>query len=141
MGRRLSAEDIERYEKLFNDLVHRIGLDVTVVYSPDPDAEDRGRYIPKEKLIILYDEDPDEAFETLKHEVAEIRLYPLIKKYKLLVNTLIEYIDKKLEHEKELAIEKLVKDITRLTHEYDKDRRLLKAKSRLDKFFEDLNTA
>jgi len=133
---KIDIKDIEECEKLFNDIVRMIGLDITVVYSPDPDAKDHGQYIPKEKLIILYDEDPDEAFKSLIHEVVEIRLYPLIKKYRLLVNTLIKYIDERLEYEKELTIERIVKDMLTIIEERSRSKRQERARSALDKFFE-----
>jgi len=107
----MKRDRVKEIEKKFNEIVRRLGIPVKVVYNPDPYNEDHGKYIPGENIIIIHDADPEKAYETLIHEILEYRLYPLIKKYKILINKLIEFYDSTLNIEKELTFEKLVKDI------------------------------
>ncbi len=93
----------KRYEEFFNDVVRRIGLNVRVVYTPDSDSDLHGEYLPNQNLIRIYDSDPDDAYRTLIHEIVEARITPLINKYRVLVNKLIEFYERCLDIEKGIA--------------------------------------
>lgn len=113
----MKRDKAREIEKRFNEIVRKLGIPVEVLYDPDPYNEDRGKYIPRENIIIIHDVDPEKAYETLTHEILEYRLYPLIKKYRELINKLIEFYDTILKTEKEETLEKLIRDIKKLGKE------------------------
>ena len=77
---------------------------------PNPYHENHGEYLPDENLILIYDVNPEDAIRTFVHELFEYRLTPLLNKYRLLINALIDFYEKSLEQEKEFLIERLVSD-------------------------------
>ena len=107
---RILDNNVKIVEENFNQLVRRMRIPVKIIYTPDPYNKDHGQYIPADNIIIIYDSDPEKAYETLIHEILEYRLYPLIKKYKILINKLISFYDEALENEKDMIFESLIKD-------------------------------
>ena len=100
---------IDRLEQKLNRLVARLGLPHQVIYDPNPESQHRGEI--KNNQILIHDPVEEEALETLIHEVVELRLKKVLALYRGLVNVLIDYVEKNVYHEKEHAIEQIVKDI------------------------------
>jgi len=91
-----------------NRALSRLGLEYRVVWGPDPEAKRRGETIPEQSLIVIHDVDPSQAWDTLIHEVVELKLRRVIAPYRGLVNKLIEFIEGETYREKERFIEELV---------------------------------
>ena len=96
-------------ESQMNNLVKSFGLSGwTVLWTPDPTQHARGKILLEAKTIIIYDEKPEAARETLLHEAIELKLRPMLKPYRTLVNTLIDWADGQVYEQKEKAIEELL---------------------------------
>ncbi len=68
-----------------------------------------GRVDPRNKIIYIYTDDPDLAYQVLFHELLEIKLLPLLNKYIDLINLLMKYIEDNLYLEKERILNEIVK--------------------------------
>uniref|UniRef100_A0A6M3M4F1 Uncharacterized protein n=1 Tax=viral metagenome TaxID=1070528 RepID=A0A6M3M4F1_9ZZZZ len=79
-----------------------------VLWAPDPTQHSRGQVLPESKTIIINDEEPEAARETLLHEALEIKLRPMLKPYRTLVNALIEWAEGQVYESKEKVIEDLL---------------------------------
>jgi len=66
----------------------------------------------KSNVIFLYDIDESQAWQTLTHEVTEYKLQSVTRPYRLLINNLIEAVEKSIYAEKEQFIDFLPKMIT-----------------------------
>lgn len=79
----------------------------TAIWNPDPSQKARGKVLPDFKTILIFDENEDDALETLVHESVEIIMKPVFFQYRTMVNQLIEALEKIVYAEKERAIERL----------------------------------
>ena len=66
--------------------------------------------MPEKTLIEIYDLDEAGAWDTLIHEIFEIKLRSTLRPYRMLINSLIGVIQEITDTEKDLFIEKLVYD-------------------------------
>jgi len=107
--------DIE--EKL-NGTIKLLGLSGwTVIWEPSPTQSSRGRILPETKTILIHDNEPEAAMETLIHEILEIKLRPILRPYRTLVNSLIDWADKQTYEAKERAIEDLLPFLIKFNEE------------------------
>lgn len=105
-------------EALMNDYVNKLGLiGWTVIWVPDHAQKARGKVLPETKTILIHDEDPENAMETLGHEILEIKLLPMLRPYRQLVNCLIEYINLQVYSQKEKIINDLVPFLIKFNEE------------------------
>ena len=96
-------------EDKMNEAIKSLGLNEwTVLWEPDPTQPSRGQVLLESKTIIINDEGPEDALKTLLHEALEIKLRPMLKPYRTLVNALIEFADGQVYEAKEKAIEDLL---------------------------------
>jgi len=98
-------------EERMNMILERLGLPLRAVWCPDADNRDHARIDVEEGLIIIYDENEDEALKSLFHECLEYRLRSLISPYRELVNKLIEVIEKITYKEKEHVLDQVWNDM------------------------------
>lgn len=101
-------EELDLVEEEMNRTLSNLGIEYSVIWSPDPKSSDRGQIISGQRIIIIYDEDPAQAWDTLAHEVVELKLSKLLKPYHDLLNNLIDFIEKHIYKNKERVIEELV---------------------------------
>jgi len=100
---------LKKRETKFEGLLKNFNLsEWKVIWKPDHTQPSRGKIIPEAKVILVYDEAPEAATETLLHEVLEIKLRPMLKPYRTLVNALIQWADEQVYREKEEAIKDLL---------------------------------
>lgn len=96
-------------EGKLNGVIKRLGLgEWTVLSEPDSNQSPRGRVLLESKTILIHDEEPEAAMKTLIHEALEIKLRPMLKPYRSLINALIEWANKQVYEAKERAIEDLI---------------------------------
>ncbi len=94
-------------EENMNGVLERVGLrGWTSVWAPGKSSK-RGEVKPRERLIIVYDEDPLRAWETFRHELVELKLRRILRPYRVLCNKLIEAVEKVTYMEKETFIKEL----------------------------------
>jgi len=111
VGKRASAPSVlnELTEEKMNKIVESLGLSGwTVIWEPDPAQSNRGRVLLEAKAIIIHDKEPEDALRTLLHEVLEIKLRPMLKPYRSLVNVLLDWANRQVYESKEKAIEDLL---------------------------------
>lgn len=90
-----------------NEVLVRVGYKGwTLAWAPGKNSK-RGEVIPRERLIIIYDEDPQRAWETFQHELVELKLRRVLRPYRELCNKLIEVVEKVTYVEKEAFIKEL----------------------------------
>jgi hypothetical protein len=85
----------------------RLCIPLTVCWVPDKTKTVHGQIYNNN--LFIYDSDEKEAWLTLQHEIAEYKLQSVTRPYRLLVNALIETIEKSIYAQKEEFIEFLPK--------------------------------
>lgn len=83
-------------EARMNLLLERLGIPLRAVWSPDADCNQHAKIDLDHGLIIIFDEEPSQAWISFMHEAIEFRLRPVLKVYRDLVNHLISIIEKSL---------------------------------------------
>ncbi len=103
--------NIPELENIMQQKLISLGLSHwTVILLPGESETLRGKTSPSHHLIEIYDTYEKEAWQTLCHEIVEIRLRDAIKPYRILVNKLIEGYQEIVDLEKDQFIESIVKD-------------------------------
>lgn len=110
-----NAEGVEanlqlELEKLKNKV--GIGFEVNVKWLPGAIKSKDGKQLLEEvsgDTILIYAEDPDEALNLLAHGFAEWLLNQHTRKYRLLINKLIELFEEIQYQDKEKIIEVITK--------------------------------
>ena len=90
-------------QKQMQDCLIQLGINLAVLWKPDNSKSVHGEI--KGNVIFLYDSEKKEAWSTFTHEVTEYKLQAVTRPYRLLVNSLIEAIEKSIYDEKEQFIE------------------------------------
>jgi hypothetical protein len=85
----------------------RLCVPLTVYWVPDKAKAVHGEICGS--ALFIYDSDEKEAWFTLHHEIAEYKLQSVTRLYRLLVNSLIEAIEKSLYAQKEEFLNSLPK--------------------------------
>lgn len=96
-------------QKQMQDCLIQLGINLLVVWKPDNSKSVHGEI--KGNVIFLYDSEKAEAWSTFTHEVTEYKLQAVTRPYRILVNNLIETVEKSIYAEKEQFIEFLPKMI------------------------------
>jgi hypothetical protein len=96
-----------RAQKQMQSCLDSLGTSLIVCWKPDSGQKAHGEL--KDKVLFIYDETEREAWDTFTHEVCEYKLQNVTRPYRLLVNSLIEVIEKTVYAEKEQFIEFLPK--------------------------------
>jgi len=100
---------ISKIEKQMNQTLRNLGLtDWKAVWNPDHTRKNRGECLADMRIIMIYDEEPEAAMETLIHEFLEMKLRHVISPYREVINSLIEAIEKITYQQKESFIEDLI---------------------------------
>jgi hypothetical protein len=100
-------EELERLKRRV-----RLGQEVNVKWLPGTVRYRNGKQLLEEvsgNTILIYTEDPAEARRLLKHGLAEWLLNQHTKRYKLLINKLIELFEQIQYEEKERIIKTIAK--------------------------------
>ncbi len=102
-------EDKTKIEKELNMALRYLGLrGWTVVWEPEPSEKAQGRIVPEDKIILLSDEMPLDAFETLAHEYVELKLQAMVESRNATINALLKALQEIYYKEKERGIDSLV---------------------------------
>ncbi len=105
----MKLEDKTKIEKELNMALRYLGLrGWTVVWEPEPSEKARGLILPDERIILISDEMPLDAFETLAHEYLELRLQAMNKAKNATINALLKALQEIYYKEKERGIDSLV---------------------------------
>jgi len=113
VGKRVSREvDLE---SRMNQILGKLGLPLRAVWCPDPDNTQHARIV--EDLILVFDEEPSQAFSSFLHEIVEFRMRPVLSFYRGLVNSLIGIVEKVAYERKEEALSLLIHDFKVLSEE------------------------
>lgn len=91
------------------DCLNQLGINLVVLWTPNESKSVHGEI--KDNAIFLYDSGKAEAWSTFTHEVTEYKLQAVTRPYRILVNNLIEAVEKSIYAEKEQFIEFLPKMI------------------------------
>lgn len=96
-------------QKQMQDCLNQLGINLVVLWTPNESKSVHGEI--KDNVIFLYDSEKAEAWSTFTHEVTEYKLQAVTRPYRILVNNLIEAVEKSIYAEKEQFIEFLPKMI------------------------------
>ena len=92
------------------ECLNRLGVNLSVHWNPDKSEPVQGEI--KGNLLFLYDTEEEDAWSTLIHEIIEYKLQNVTRPYRLMINSLIESLEKSVYAEKEQFIDFLPKMIT-----------------------------
>jgi len=105
----MELKDKMAVENEMNRAARRMGLPRwKVVWSPEPAEKTRGLILQDERVILISDADEESAFDTLAHEILEIRLHAMNKAKNATINALLKALEKIYYEEKEREIDNLV---------------------------------
>lgn len=96
-------------QKQMQDCLNQLGINLVVLWTPNESKSVHGEI--KGNVIFLYNSEKTEAWSTFTHEVTEYKLQAVTRPYRILVNNLIEAVEKSIYAEKEQFIEFLPKMI------------------------------
>ena len=96
-------------QKQMQDCLNQLGINLVVLWTPNKSKSVHGEI--KGNVIFLYDSEKAEAWSTFTHEVTEYKLQAVTRPYRILINNLIEAVEKSIYAEKEQFIEFLPKMI------------------------------
>ncbi len=96
-------------QKQMQDCLNQLGINLVVLWKPDISKSVHGEI--KGNVIFLYESMKAEAWSTLTHEVTEYKLQAVTRPYRILINNLIETVEKSIYAEKEQFIDFLPKMI------------------------------
>lgn len=110
----------EELDKLKN--IMQFGQDLKVVWSPSRQSKLSGEV--KGNTILIYEEEPAKALDTLRHEFIDYLVSGAVKPYQkvtilysAMINALIEKLVDEAYLEKEKAVNSLVKILQTNTHD------------------------
>ena len=95
-------------EARLTEIAKSLGLNGWIVFWEPDETQPRGQIKPDNMVILIHDGEQEDAVRSLLHEVLEIKLRPMLKPYRGLVNALVEWADKQVYEAKEQAIEDLL---------------------------------
>ena len=106
---------IKEGERRMNMALKRLGIPLTAMWRPDPQAKNRA--VITQGRIKISDQTEEDAWGSLIHEILEYRLQPLLSLHRNLINVLIQYIENYIYQEKERLLENLPTQIQTLLQE------------------------
>ena len=107
-----------RVENEMNRALGRLGLTGwSVVWDPEPSEKARGLILPDDRVILISDGNEEAAYETLAHEVLELRLRAMNKAKNHTINALLKALEKIFYEEKEREIDNLVPFVLKMMRE------------------------
>lgn len=89
-------------EEQMQAVLDRLNVPLRVVYLPGDKSKVHGEII--EGSMFIFDEDEEEAWSTLCHELLEYRLKNVTFVYRTLINKLVEGFEKLVYERKELFL-------------------------------------
>ena len=89
---------IDAIQKQMQDCLCQLGINLVVVWKPDNSKSVHGEI--KGNAVFLYDSEKSEAWSTFTHEVTEYKLQAVTRPYRILINNLIEAVEKSIYAEK-----------------------------------------
>jgi hypothetical protein len=95
-------EELERIQRKL-----KLGLDLKVVWTPNPDSSLSGEI--KSGKILIYDESEGKALETLRHEILDFCISEAIEPYRQVTNRLIKMMNEDAYKRKEKIVEALTR--------------------------------
>jgi hypothetical protein len=80
-------------------ILNRLNLPLRVLWTPREDMTIHGEI--KEGVILIYDSSEKEVIETFEHEVYEYKFKEVTRPYRMMVNSLIDILEKETYARKE----------------------------------------
>jgi hypothetical protein len=90
-------------EKKMQACLKRLGIQLYVRWAPDPTKNKHGEI--SGYIILLYDENEAEAWQTFTHELLEYKFKGVCETYRSIINSLIETLEKLTYSRKEEFLE------------------------------------
>ena len=92
-------------QKRMQKCLDQLDLPLTVAWTPDPDNHRHGLIELSSRTLFLFDENEDEAWQTLIHEALEWKLKDVTAVYRKTVNGLLEILEQLAYDRKETFLE------------------------------------
>ena len=112
---------MSKLEHSMNSVLAKLGISYSVAWTPC-ESEKHAIIDTKEHKIIIFSKTEDEAWLSLKHELLEIELRPLLHAYREFANVLLSFIEKFLYQRKERFLENLPDNLSRIMFEVENAR-------------------
>ena len=94
-----------RVEEKMQNILDRLGVPLKVSWVPNPNHSKHGLIEESSRTIFIFDERKDDAWATFTHEILEFKLKETLKTYRMVINGLIEIIEKTCYKKKEQFLE------------------------------------
>lgn len=105
-------------EQKMKSALQALGMDEwEAVWTPRDGGDLHGETLLEDRIIMIYDKDEKTAWRTFSHEITELKLRPVTRPYRELINALIETFDKICYTEKERFIDDLPRTLEILNAE------------------------
>ena len=101
----LSKTRKAKLEKRMQRILDKLGIPLKVSWIPNPQSEAHGIIEKSSRTIILFDMKEEDAWQTFTHEILEFKLKETLKTYRMVINGLIEIIEKTCYKKKEQFLE------------------------------------
>jgi hypothetical protein len=98
-----------RIQGQMQNCLSQLGVNLIVYWRPDSAKTVHGEI--RGNVIFIYDNEESQAWNTFTHEITEYKLQSVTRPYRLLINNLIEAVEKSIYAEKEEFIDFLPKMI------------------------------
>jgi len=113
-----SSNNSKDIEERMNALLERLGLSFKVEWVPDQGKKAHANINLKQHVIHIFDVNEASAWESLLHEVFELRFRRITTLYQNVINNLIEVIEKQVYHAKE----EFLNELPNILSEFQKER-------------------
>lgn len=82
-------------------ILDSLGIPLAVEWIPTPSQNRHGEIDEASKTLFIYDSNEDEAWKTFTHEILELKLQQVTRVYRIIINSLIEALEKTAYTQKE----------------------------------------
>lgn len=86
-------------------ILDQLNIPLKVAWTPNPDHNKHGIIEQNSRTIFLFDEKPEDAWQTFTHEALEWRFKRVSQAYRTIINSLIETLENIVYTRKEEFLE------------------------------------
>jgi hypothetical protein len=87
------------------ECVNRLGISLEVAWLPNSEKDKQGEIVLASKTLFIYSPSESEAWQTFIHELLEYKIKDVTQGYRLIINSLIEVVEKMTYERKERFLE------------------------------------
>jgi len=94
-----------KVEARMQKILEKLNIPLKVAWTPNPNHDKHGIIEQTSRTIFLFDEKPEDAWQTFMHEALEWKFKRVSQAYRTIINSLIEALEKVVYTRKEEFLE------------------------------------